>query len=95
MLRIFLELRFLGYILACQRSENNRISLFRAIQFTKYNLWTRTVDYGLAQLSVRAGHEKERLGKSQRRRQRKLHLTIISRLLNNIMRAKCVPVMLE
>ena len=95
MLRIFLELRFLEYILACKRSENNRISLFRAIQCAKYNLWTRTVDYGLAQLSVRAGHEKERLGKSQRRRQRKLHLPIISRLLNNIMRAKCVPVMLE
>ena len=34
--------------------QNNRISLFRAIQCTKYNLWTRTVNYGLAQLSVRA-----------------------------------------
>ena len=53
------------------------------------------MDYGLAQLSVRAGHKKERLGKPQRRRQGKLHLEIISRLLKNIMCGKSVPIMLE
>ena len=42
--------------------QNNRISLFRAIQSTKYNLWTRTVNYGLAQLSVRADRKKGSLG---------------------------------
>ena len=34
----------------------------RAVQCTKYDLWTRTVDYGLAQLSVRADRKKGSLG---------------------------------
>lgn len=34
----------------------------RAILCTKYNLWTRTVDYGLAQLSVRTDRKKGSLG---------------------------------
>lgn len=42
--------------------RNNRISLLRAIHCTKYNLWTRTVDYGLAQLSVHADLKKGSLG---------------------------------
>ena len=52
-----------------------------------YGLWTR------AQLSVLAGRKKESLGKPQRRRKRKSHLKIISRLLKNIMRAKCVAIL--
>ena len=41
----------------------NRINLPRAIHCKKYNLWTRNVDYGLAQLSVRADRKKGSLGK--------------------------------
>jgi len=40
---------------------------------------------------VVADRKKESLGKPQRRRKRKNHLKIISRLLKNIMRTKCVP----
>ena len=62
-----------------------------------YDLDIRTVDYGLGHnpLYVLAGRKKESLGKPQRRRKRKNHLKIISRLLKNIMRAKCVPIMRE
>jgi len=76
---------------------NTGISLFRAIQCTKYNLETRTVDYWLGHnsLYVLADRKKESLGKPQRRRKRKNHLKIISRLLKNIICAKCVPIMPE
>ena len=85
MLRIFLELRFFRiYFSMLKIFESSRISLFRAIQCTNYNLWTRTVDCGLAQLSMRADHKKGRLGKPQRRWQQKLHLKIISRFLNTL-----------
>ena len=77
---------------------NTGISLFRAIQCTKYNLETGTVDYGLgtrAQLSVLADRKKGSLGKPQGRRKRKNNLKIISRLLKDITRAKCVPIIPE
>ena len=55
---------------------------------SKCRLSTRTVDYGLAQLSERE------LKKRPRRRQREHRLKIISRLFKAIMRAKCVLIML-
>ena len=64
MLRIFLELRFSSVYFSMLRIfGDNRISLFRVIHCTKYNLWTRAVDYGLAQLSARADRKKGILGK--------------------------------
>ena len=58
-------------------------------------LWT--VDCGLAQLSVRADRKKERLEKetttpTAAETSRK---KIIRRLFKNIVREKCVPIMLE
>ena len=46
------------------------------------------MDYGLAQLSVRADRKKGSLGKPQSRRQWKRHAKIIRRLFKNIMREK-------
>ena len=51
------------------------------------------MDYGLGHNL--ADGKKESLGKPQRRRKRKNHLKIISRLLKNIMCAKCVPIFPE
>ena len=54
MLRILPEPRFFRIYFSMLRIfENNPISLLRAVQCTKYDLWTRTVDYGLAQLSLK------------------------------------------
>ena len=48
MLRIFLEVGFFRiYFSMLKIFGNTGISLFRAIQCTKYNLETKTVDYGL------------------------------------------------
>ena len=63
MLRILLELRFLRMYFSMLRIfGSNRSYLLRAIHCTKYNLWTRNVDYGVAQLSVRADRKKGSLG---------------------------------
>ena len=46
---------------------------------TKYKLWTRTVDYGLTQLSLRTNHNTEKAHeKPKRRRQREHQLKFIS-----------------
>ena len=60
---------------------------------TKYRLWTRPGNRGLAQVSVRTEHKRKK--KPQRRRQRKHHLKIISCLFKVIMIGKCVLIMLE
>ena len=59
---------------------------------TKYRLWTRPGNRGLAQVSVRTEHKRKK--KPQCRRQRK-HLKIISCLFKVIMIGKCVLIMLE
>ena len=78
--------------------ENNPISLLRAVQCTKYDLWTRTVDYRLAQLSVRADRKKGSLGNHKNVDSGNVmqkSFVVYSNLMFIIIRAKRVPIMLE